>query len=63
MDSEYVMMAYDENNKCLDEYLYDKTKELTMQYMEARENIISGKYDDVDESSFLFIGKFDGRKK
>src|SRR5574343_1282196 len=43
MDSEYVMMAYDENNKCLDEYLYDKTKELTMQYMEARENIISGK--------------------
>lgn len=27
------------------------------------ENIISGKYDDVDESSFLFIGKFDGRKK
>lgn len=43
MDSEYIMMAYDENNKCLDEYLYDKTKELTMQYMEARENIISGK--------------------
>ncbi len=43
MDSEYVMMAYDENNKCLDDYFYDKTKELTMQYIEARENIISGK--------------------
>ncbi len=26
------------------------------------ENILSGEYDEIDESSFLFIGKFNGRK-
>ena len=27
------------------------------------ENILAGKYDEYDESNFLYIGKFDGRKK
>ena len=26
------------------------------------ENILSGKYDEYDESNFLYIGKFNGRK-
>jgi F-type H+-transporting ATPase subunit beta len=25
------------------------------------ENILSGKYDEIDESKFLFIGKYNGQ--
>lgn len=30
--------------------------------LEDVENILSGKYDDIDENKFLYIGKFNGRK-
>ena len=36
---------------------YVKIEEL----LDDVENILAGKYDDVDESKFLFIGKYDGK--